>query len=189
MYTKTSRRNVRSWKSAFSRMRSKGSRFTLGVCGWRCVRLMLSNRPHPSATVRNRSQPFATARNRLCDWHMAVPIGSFPGGVIFGRFTCHVALFRVAGVILLRCFQNMHYIFAACAALWACPASFFVAGAAFQTCLVASFWRIALAGLRKEVTKCKLRGRCGLVKTPRKTLIVELQLVKIEGETRTKCLF
>ena len=73
-------------------------------------------------------QPFATVRNRPCDCHMAVPIGSFPGMVIFGRFTCRVASFRVAGValrdmwtclatcgksfcvagaILLRRFQNM----------------------------------------------------------------------------------
>ena len=83
---------------------------------------MLSNRPQPSATVRNRS----------CEDAMAVPIGSFPGVVIFGRFTCHVASFRVAGValrdmwtclmtcsksfcvagaILLRRFQNMRCIF------------------------------------------------------------------------------
>ena len=77
-------------------------------------------------------QPSATVRNRSCDCHMAVPIGSFPGVVIFGRFTCRVASFRVAGValrdmwtclmtcwksfcvagaILLRRFQNMRCIF------------------------------------------------------------------------------
>ena len=77
-------------------MRSKGSRFTLGVWGWRCVRSMLSNRPQPSATDRNRLQPFATVRIRLMD----VPIGSSTGAVIFGGFTCHVASFRVAGVAL-----------------------------------------------------------------------------------------
>ena len=38
----------------FSRMRSKGSRFTLGV--WRST---LRLRPQPSATIRNRPQPFA----------------------------------------------------------------------------------------------------------------------------------
>ena len=86
------------------------------------------SRSQPSATVRNRPQPFATVRNRSCDCHMAVPIGSFPGVVIFGPFTCRVASFRVAGValrdmwtclatcgksfcvagaILLRRFQNM----------------------------------------------------------------------------------
>ena len=70
-------------------------------------------------TVRKRSQPFATARNRPCDCHMAVPIGSFPGMVIFGRFTRRVASFRVAGVALRD--------------MWTCPVtcgkSFFVAGA------------------------------------------------------------
>ena len=110
-------------------MRSKGSRFTLGVWEWRCVRLMLSNPPQPFATIRNHSQPFATGRNRPCEDHMAVPIGSFLGGIIFGGFTCHVASFCVAGVtlrdmstclvtcrssfceILLRLFQNMRCIF------------------------------------------------------------------------------
>ena len=49
----------------FSRMRSKGSRFTLGVWGLRVCSLDVAftvatvrNRPQPSATVRNRSQPF-----------------------------------------------------------------------------------------------------------------------------------
>ena len=40
----------------------------------------------PFATVRNRPQPFATVRNRLYEDRMAVPIGSFPGGVSLGRF-------------------------------------------------------------------------------------------------------
>ena len=83
-------------------------------------------------TVRNRSQPSATVRNRPCEDRMAVPIGSFPGVVIFGRSMCRVASFRVAGValrdmwtclmtcsksfcvagaILLRRFQNMRCIF------------------------------------------------------------------------------
>ena len=99
------------------------------------------------------------------------------------------------------------------AALWTCPSSFFVAGAAFQTCRLASFLRIALAGVREVVTKCKLRGRRGilrdvmtfgrglarnidfevanfqlLVKTRRKTSIFDLQLVKI-ADSRTNCVF
>ena len=41
-----------------------------------------------------------TVCNRLCEDRMAVPIGSCPGGVIFGSFTCHVASFRIAGVAL-----------------------------------------------------------------------------------------
>ena len=52
-------RNESNWinYNLFSRMRSAGSRFTLGVWGQGCVRPML----------RLRSQPSATVRNRLCD--------------------------------------------------------------------------------------------------------------------------
>ena len=58
------------------------------------------NRPQPSATVRNRSQPFATVRNRPREDHIAVPMGSSAGGVLFGGFRRVVASFRVAGVAL-----------------------------------------------------------------------------------------
>ena len=43
--------------------------------------------------------------------------------------TCRKS-FCVAGAILLRRFQKMCCIFVAGAALWTCPSSFFVAGAA-----------------------------------------------------------
>ena len=72
-------------------MRSKGSRFTLGVWGVfarRCV------------YVRNRPQPFATVCNRSRDPRMAVPMVSSAEGVIFGGFKRLVASFRVAGVAL-----------------------------------------------------------------------------------------
>jgi len=78
---------------SFSRMLSKGSRFTLGVWG---LRVCLLNVALTFATVRNRSQPFATVRNRS----MAVPIASSAEGVTFGGFTCGVASFRMAGVAL-----------------------------------------------------------------------------------------
>ena len=93
-------------------MRSKGSRFTLGVWGsggWGCVRSTLPNRPQPSATVRNRSR----------DCYMAVPMVSSAEVVIFGGFRRLVASFRVAGVALRdiqRCFVM-------------CRKSFCVAGA------------------------------------------------------------
>ena len=98
----------------FSRMRSKGSRFTLGVWGLRVCSLDVA------FTV-------ATVRNRPCEDCMAVPIVS-SAEVIFGGFQRFVASFRVAGValrdiqtcfvtrrklfcvagaILLRCFQKM----------------------------------------------------------------------------------
>ena len=65
----------------FSRMRSKGSRFTLGVWGRAvfagcCV--------YVSAIVHNRSQPFATVRNRpRREDHMAVSMVSSAKGVLF----------------------------------------------------------------------------------------------------------
>ena len=70
-------------------MRSKGSRFTLGLLG---VEGVFARRPQPSAapTVRNRSR----------DPRMAVPLVSSAEGVIFGGFKCRVASFRVAGVSL-----------------------------------------------------------------------------------------
>ena len=71
----------------FSRMRSKGSRFTLGVWGLRVCSLDVA------FTV-------ATVRNRPREDHMAVPMGSSAEAVIFGGFRRVVASFRVAGVAL-----------------------------------------------------------------------------------------
>ena len=78
-------------------MRSKGSRFTLGVWGLRVCSLDVAE---PFATVRNRPQPSATVRNRPREGHMAVPMVSSAKGVIFGGFKRLVASFRVAGVAL-----------------------------------------------------------------------------------------
>ena len=74
-------------RHVFSRMRSKGSRFTLGVWGLRVCSLDVAS---ASATVRNRS----------CEDRMAVPMGSFAEVVLFGGFRRLVASFRVAGVAL-----------------------------------------------------------------------------------------
>ena len=78
----------------FSGMRSKRSRFTLGVWGLR---------------VRSLDTAFTvtTVRNRPRDCHMAVPMVSSAEVVIFGGFKRLVASFRVAGVALRdiqRCF-------------------------------------------------------------------------------------
>ena len=78
----------------FSRMRSKGSRFTLGVWGLRVCSLDVA---FTSATVRNRSQPSAGVRAIPvwpCLWEV-LQRWSFLGG-------CRrvVASFRVAGVAL-----------------------------------------------------------------------------------------
>ena len=93
--------------TTFSRMRSKGSRFTLGVWGLRVCSLDVAftiatvrNRSQPFVTVRNRSQRFATVRNRSRDPSMAVPMGSSAEVVLFGGCRRVVASFRVAGVAL-----------------------------------------------------------------------------------------
>ena len=69
------------WLLDFSRMRSKGSRFTLGVWGLRVCSLDVAS---ASATVRNRSQPFATVfatvRNR------SQPSVRGPYGRAYGKF-------------------------------------------------------------------------------------------------------
>ena len=133
----------------FSRMRS--SRFTLGVWGLRVCSLDVAS---ASATVRNRSQPFATVatvRNRPCEDHMAVPMGSSAEVVIFGRFSVSLLRFawqawhfvtfrhvlqrvenRFAWQAQYFCvvFRRCVAVFVAGTALWTCPASFFVAGAA-----------------------------------------------------------
>ena len=48
-------------------------------------------------------------------------------------------------------------------ALWTCPAPFCVTGTALQTWRVACFLQMALPGLREVVTKCKFRGRRGIL--------------------------
>ena len=53
--------SVWRFESFFSRMRSKGSRFTLAVWG---LRVCSHDDAQPSATVRNRPQPSATVRKR-----------------------------------------------------------------------------------------------------------------------------
>ena len=63
----------------------------------------MPNRPQPFATVRIRSQPFATFRGRPCEVRIAVPMVSsckFCKRGHFGGCTCCVASFRVAGVAL-----------------------------------------------------------------------------------------
>ena len=87
-------------------MRSKGSRFTLGVWGLRVCSLDVA---FVVAAVRNRS----------CEDRMAVPMGSSAEVVIFGGFRRIVASFRVAGVAL----RDIQTCFATC---WK---SFCVAGA------------------------------------------------------------
>ena len=89
--------SVWRFESFFSRMRSKGSRFTLAVWGLRVCSL---DAAFMSATVRNRSRV----------GRMAVPIVSSAKGVTFGCFQRCVAAFRVAGVA----FRDIQTCFVTC---------------------------------------------------------------------------
>ena len=105
----------------FFRMRSKGSRFTLGVWGLSCVR----------RTLRLYSQPSATVRNRSREGRMGVPMVSSAKGITFGGFQRRVASCRVAGVALCdipACFKTCQK--SSCVAgTILLPLSFCVAGA------------------------------------------------------------
>ena len=119
-------------------MRSKGSRFTLGVWGLRVCSLDVA---FVVATVRNRPR----------DPRMAVPMGSFAKVVFLEvsdvwllRFAWQAWHFVTFRRVLQRVesrfawqaqyfcdvFRGCVAVFVADAALWTCPSSFFVAGAA-----------------------------------------------------------
>ena len=148
-----------------SRMRSKGSRFTLGVWGLRVCSLDVA---FVVATVRNRPQPFATVRAIPvwpCLWEV-LQRWSFleVSDVWLLRFAWQVWHFVTFRRVLERVesrfawqaqyfcdvFRRCVAVFVAGAALWTCPSSFFVAGAALETCRVACFLQIALAGLHGD---------------------------------------
>ena len=98
--TKGNRNSPGTW--FFSRMRSKGSRFTLGVWGWRCVRLTLSNRPQPFAGHLWRcqaSRSMVSHGRRGTLWHVD----------LFGNMS--KLDLRVAGALLLRRFLDMRCSF------------------------------------------------------------------------------
>ena len=129
----------------FSRMRSKGSRFTLGVWGLRVCSLDVAS---ASATIRNRSQPFATVR-AIPVWPCLCEVlqrWSFLGvaDVSLLRFAWQAWHFVTFRRVLQRVesrfawqaqyfcdvFRRCVAVFVAGAALWTCPSSFFMAGAA-----------------------------------------------------------
>ena len=128
-----------------SRMRSKGSRFTLGVWGLRVCSLDVA---FVVATVRNRPQPFATVRVRTvwpCLWEV-LQRWSFleVSDVWLLRFAWQAWHFVTFRRVLQRVesrfawqaqyfcdvFRRCVAVFVAGAALWTRPSSFFVAGAA-----------------------------------------------------------
>ena len=139
----------------FSRMGSKGSRFTLGVWGLRVCSLDVAsasatvrNRSQPFATVRNRPQPFATVRTNSvwpCLWEVLQEWSflafSDVGLLRFAWQAWHFVTFRrvLERVEIRFAWQAQYFcdvftrcvtVFVAGATLWTCPLSFFVAGAA-----------------------------------------------------------
>ena len=131
----------------FPNMRSKGSGLGVeAVFTRRCA--TVRSRPQPSATVRNRSQPSATVRVRtvwpclygeFCQshhfWRFKRRVASFgvAGVALCGSPTCFITcwtMFYLAGAILCIVFRRWLSFFVARAALWTCPYSFCVAGAA-----------------------------------------------------------
>ena len=116
-----------------------------GSGGWGCVRSTLRSRSQPSATVRNRPQPFVwgpygRAYGKFCRrdhfWRFQTS-GCF---VSRGRrgTSWHSATFcNVSKVVLCgrrntfaTFSEDVFAFFVAGAALWTCPSSFFLAGAA-----------------------------------------------------------
>ena len=159
-------------------MRSKGSHFTLRVCGLTVCSLDVAftsatvrNRPQPSATVRNRSQPFATVRVRAvwpCLWQVLQKGSSLDVSSI-------AAAFRLAGVALRdiqTCFvtcrksfcvtaQYSYDVFTRCVKRSALDVSIIILrgkrGTLDLSCCV--LWGIALSRLRQVGTRCKFHGR------------------------------
>ena len=138
-------------------MRSKGSRFTLGVWGLRVCSLDVA---FMFATVSNRSQPSARSPYGRA-------YGKFCKRVTFGRFTCCVASFRVADVAL-RDIQTWFVTFFVWQARYFCDV--------FRRCVAVLrgrrrtldvsccvFLRIALPGLRRVATRCQFCGRRGIL--------------------------
>ena len=125
-----------------SRMRSKGSRFTLGVWGLRVCSLDVAE---PSATVRNRSQPSAVgpygrAYGKFCRgghfWSFQTCRCFVSRGRRGTSWTFRRVLQRVESRFAWQAqyfcdvFRRYVAVFVAGAALWTRPSSFFVAGAA-----------------------------------------------------------
>ena len=123
------------------------------------------------------AQPSATTRNRPRDCYMAVPLVSSPEGVIFAFRVAGVALrdiqtcfvtcrksFCVAGAVLLRRFQKMRCSFRGRRSTL--DVSIVILrgrrSALDASCCV-FFLRIALAGLRQVATRCRFRGRRGIL--------------------------
>ena len=157
-------------------MRSKGSRFTLGVWGLRVCSLDVAS---ASATVRNRSQPSATVRNR------PQPFVRGPYGRAYGKFcrgghfwsfhTCrcfvsrgrrgtswHSDVFCNVAKVVLHGRRNTFVTFSEDMLQFSWQAQHFGRVHHHFSWQAQHFRRIALAGLRQVATRCKFRGRRGI---------------------------
>ena len=114
---------------------------------------------------------------------MAMPVLSSAKGVTFGGCTHRVASFRVAGValrdiqtervesrcvwqaqaILLRRFQKMRCSFCGRRSTLDVPIVILSGRRSTLDVLCCVFLRIALSGLRQVATRCKFRGRRGML--------------------------
>ena len=185
-------------------MRSKGSRFTLGVWGLRVCSLDVA---FVAATVRNRPQPFVRspygrAYGKFCRGGQVWRFPTFRCFVSRGRrgTSCHSDVFCNVLKVVLCGKRNTFATFSDDVLQLSWQAQH------FGRVVLSVFLQIALAGLRQVATRCKFRGRCGIcdmcwklteashetsilrlqnlvapTKTRRKTLILKLQSVKIGG--------
>ena len=185
-------------------MRSKGSRFTLGIWGLRVCPLDVAP---PFATLRNRSQPFTTVCVRSlwpCLWGSAAKAVAFGGSnVAQPRFrvadvalcdiaTCFITCqksFRVIGAILFCVdFRRWLSCFAAGPALWTCQSSFCVAGTVLLTGGAAFFCESHCQGCVKWWQRA-LHGRHGIlwrVMKIEKSLArnIDFEVANFEGSLR-----
>ena len=216
-------------------MSSKDSRFILGIWGLRVCSLDIAfvgrNRSQPSATVRNRPQPSATVCAIPvwpCLWEIpqrwsflavsdksllrfAWQRGTLWHSHVFWNASKVVC---VAGAIFLRRCQKMYCNFRGRHNTLDVSIVIFRGRRHFQTCRVACFLQIALAGLCQVATRCKFRGNRGILydilkingnlarnvdfevtkfralrKIRRKMWILKLQKWKNWRKFRTKCSF
>ena len=162
----------------FSRMRSKGSRFTLGVWGLRVCSLDVA---FTIATVCNRPQPFATVRAIPvwpCLWEV-LQRWSFleVSDVSLLRFAWqawHFVTFRMFCnmlKIVLRGRLNTFVTFSEDVLQFSWQAQHFGRvhrhfswqAQHFRRVVLRVFLQIALAGLRQVAKKCKFRGSRGIL--------------------------
>ena len=142
-----------TWRTSdhqfFSRMRSKGSRFTLGVWGLSCVRQTLPNRPQPFPRGR-----YGRAYGKFCNTEHFSSFSASRRFVSRGRHGSlwHYNMLHDVSKIVFRghtqYFCNVAF-FVAGTAPWRPPMSFCMGGAALSTCRVALFLRIALSALHE----------------------------------------